>query len=356
MFLGIGALLIVAFTLLYSKDPESADALLFSPIPSSQKTQEQKKKDYGYKLVFADSKKVIYKEIQNDTQTLKIVKTGTNISEDIVTGARIGFSGFITDNELIFVEDKEGLSRFTVSKYHTEDKTITPILAFNTLKDLPLSELDSLISISPSKNQLAINHESGIVIYTIKTEAEKTILENSQEVSYLQPKWITDSLLLVYQSMLTTQTPMIVTATGTIQSVFPSNLKDLSVSQKGLPLTGVSNEGLHIVEPKKTTLVLKTDENTIYNQPVWSDDSIFVLSKVENLATVIKTDKLGKKVIAVKEFLTEVILSNLQTDPSFENIYFLGTTKTDSSITVTFYKMEKEDSAPESFYSISKNL
>lgn len=352
-FLTIGALLIIAFAVLANNEPQKADAL-FSPLVEA--SNKQAKKEYSYKLLWADPKKIIYKETINDEQTLKITFLSTNLSDVLVSGKRVGLVNFLDESTLLFLEDKEGVGRFIVSKYNISEKTKEEFLAFQAPQTLATGELDKIMAISPDKTQLAIVHESGIVIYTLKTEQENTILENS-DVSYRKPLWITNSTLLVYQSAINTLTPMIVNSKGDITAVFPGNLKDLSSSPKGLPFVGATEEGIHIVEPKKTTLVLDSSNGTKYSLPVWFGESNIVASAdVDGLPTIIKTDKTGKKVVTLEEFTSQIILEDLINDANGQNIYFTTTSKGDSNISVTFYKMGLRDDKPTSFYSISKNL
>lgn len=352
-FLTVGALLIIAFAVLANNEPQKADAL-FSPLIEA--SNKQAKKEYSYKLLWADPKKIIYKETINDEQTLKITFLSTNLSDVLVSGKRVGLVNFLDESTLLFLEDKEGVGRFIVSKYNLSEKTKEEFLAFQAPQTLATGELDKIMAISPDKTQLAIVHESGIVIYTLKTEQENTILENS-DVSYRKPLWITNSTLLVYQSAINTLTPMIVNSKGDIVAVFPGNLKDLSSSPKGLPFVGAAEEGIHIVEPKKTTLVLASENNTKYSLPVWfGEKEIVANANVDGLPTVIKTDKTGKKVVTLEEFTSQIILEDLISDTNAQNIYFTTTSKGDSNISVTFYKMGLRDDKPTSFYSISKNL
>lgn len=352
-FLAIGALLIIAFAFLYNDEPKEADAL-FSPLVEN--SNKQNKKEYSYKLLWADSKKVVYKETVNDEQTLRITYLGTNLSDTLVSGKRIGFIGFLDSNTLLFLEDKEGISRFVVSKYNLSEKTTEEFLAFQAPQTFPTGELDNLITISPDKTQLVIAHESGIVVYTVKTEQENTILENS-DVAYRKPLFLTNSTLLVYQSAINTLTPMIVNTQGNIVAVFPANLKDLAANLKGLPLVGATTEGIHIVTPTKTSLVLNSQNGTKYSQPIWfGETNIVAFADVDGLPTIVKTDKSGKKVVTFEEFTSQITLEGLISDDLGQNIYFTTTSKNDSNISVTFYKMGLKDDKPVSFYSISKNL
>lgn len=357
-FLAIGTLLIIAFAFLFNNESQTTSAILFSPI---ERNEKQIKKDYSYNLLWGDPKTIVYKETQGATQTLKILTPSTNLSKSIVSGKRIGFIGFLTDDALLFLEDKEGLGRFTISKYNTLKNEVIPFLAFDAFSQIPEGELDRLVSLSPDKTRLSITHQSGIVIYVIRNEKETTILENKPKYTYRKPTWISDKLLLVYQIKSTEETLLIVSVEGNLQAVLPASFVDLSPSYKngslGLPLVGVTATGLHLIDIKKTTLLREATANTQYSQPVWLlENTIISFANVSSVPIVLKTDSQGKKVVTLAEFPNDRLLSNLITDPARQNIYFLTTQKGSLNINVNFYKMGLKEDKPISFYSIAKNL
>lgn len=363
LFLAIGALLIGSFAILFKSEPKEVDALL-SPIISSN---EEKKSDSQFSLLFANNSEFIYKETKEEEQTISLVNRSTNLTQEIINGKRVGFGGFISDTEFYIFEDNEGFGKFTVYTYDTKEKIKTPFIAFWGPKDIGANELDNLIAVAPDKTKVVITHATGIVIYTPQTTKETTILDNSSEdectkpdqqcIYYRKPKWVSNNSLLVYQSAIGTQTPMLVNTQGAIQAVFPANLTNLAPSAKGLPLIGVSSEGLHIVEPKKTTITLESTKSTEYLEPVWIDnETIAVLGNISGLPTVLKTDTSGKKVVSLKEFLTQTKVSNLLVDPNSGGIYFLAVTKSNQAVNTQFFKLEKTDEKPVSFYTINKNL
>lgn len=353
-FLVVGAMLIVAFALLYGNTPIETEATLISPL--IQNSANVNRKDYSYALLYGDPKRILLKETAGDNQTIKLIGLGTNLSDTIISGKRVGFVGTIDTTTFLFLEDKEGLGRFVISKYNTVTKETEDFLAFNGPKTLALHQLDQLVSISPDKTRLAITHESGIVIYTLSNQNEVTILENSAEgLNYYQPLWVSNAQLLVYQNTLNTQTPLVVTTNGNISAVLPGNLTDLAISSKGFPLAGVNGDTLFSIESKKTTEVLKA-KDTKYRSPVFLGNEIVYFAEESGVPTVAKTDKLGKKVITLGQFSADTVLSDLLADPTHENIFFAATVKTDSNISVTFYKMGIANTKTESFYSISKNL
>lgn len=363
LFLLVGALLISSFAILFSNQPEKADALI-SPITS---LKQEKKSDSNFSLLNASKEKLIYKEIKEDVQSISMVIRSTNLTKEVITGSRVGFGGFINDDTFYVYQDNDGLGKFTVYTYDTTSNIKTPFISFSAPKEISQNELDNLLNISLDKSTLAITHASGIVLYNLKTTKEITILENSNEqdcaqtteqcIYYRNPKWITNDLLIVYQRAIGTSTPLLVNKLGTIQAVFPANLTGIAQSPQGLPLSGVSNEGLHVLEPKKTTTLLESDKNTQYLETAWLDDNnVIALGNVSGLPTILKTDKTGKKVVSLKEFLTATILSNLIVDPEDGGIYFLAVTKSSQAINTQFFKFEEKDEKPVSFYTINKNL
>lgn len=364
LFITVGALLIGSFAILFSNEPQKADALL-SPIMSL--SENNKKVDSELSLLYANPTILVYKDVRDNSQVISLVDRSTNLTTEVVNSNRVGFGGFTSDTDFYVLEDAEGHSKFKVYSYNAELKTLVPVIAFQAPSNISSFDIDTLIAISPDKTQLAITHSSGIVIYTIKTTKETTILENTNDeecskiteqcIYYRKPLWVSNSLLLVYQQAINTMTPMIVNTSGTIQTVFPGDLTNLSPSLKGLPLVGVSKEGLHIVEPKKTTVTLETGRDTEYLEPVWKDENtIITLGIASGLPTVLQTDITGKKVVALKEFLTQTKLSNLKIDQQTGAIYFLAVTKSNLAINTQFFKFEKNDSKPVSFYTINKNL
>lgn len=353
IFLLVGALLIGSFAILFSNSPKDADALI-SPIVSFN---QEKKSDSDYSFLYANKAILIYKEKSADKQTISIVTRSTNLTTEVITGKRLGFGGFISDNIFYVYQDNEGLGKFTVYTYDMVQKINTPFISFLGPKEIAENELDNLISISPDKLTVAITHSTGIVLYDLKTTHEITILENGSDVYYRNPKWVSNSSLIAYQKAIGVSTPLLVNKSGAIQSVFPANLTSLSPSSQGLPLSGVSNEGLHVIEPKKTTTTLESDKNTQFTQAAWLDeDNIIVLGNVSGLPSILKTDKTGKKVVSLKEFLTQTNLSNLIVDPEDGGIYFLAVTKSPQSVNTQFFKFEEKDEKPVSFYTINKNL
>lgn len=363
LFLFIGALLIGSFAILFSGSPKEADALI-SPITT---LNQEKKSDSDYSLLHAGKAILIYKEKSTDKQTISMVTRSTNLTTGVITGKRVGFGGFINDDNFYVYQDNEGLGKFTVYTYDTTQKIKTPFISFTGPEEIAENELDNLLSISPDKLTVAITHSTGIVLYNLKSTHETTILENSSDtdcaktteqcIYYRNPKWVSNNLLIAYQQAIGTSTPLLVNKSGSIQSVFPANLTNLSPSLQGLPLAGVSNEGLHIIEPKKTTTTLESDKNTQFTQTAWlDDDNIIVLGEISGLPAILKTDIFGKKVVSLKEFLTQTKLSNLIVDPKYGGIYFLAVTKNPQSVNTQFFKFEDGDEKPVSFYTINKNL
>lgn len=361
LFLAVGGLLIVAFAILVNNEPKEADASLFSPLVA---LLEETGKEYQYKLLYGEQKRVIFKETEGNNQSIKSVNLGTNLTQTIASSQRAGFIGLLDNKTVLFLKDGEGLGKFIINKYDLEEKTAVEILAFQGPKTLATNELDQLVTISPDKTKLAITHETGIVIYTLKNENEVTVVENTalescqQDktcISYHQPLWITNNSLLVYQDAIDTKTPLIIDTRGNITAVLPNNLHDLATSVKGFPLTAVSDEALFYLEAKKTGEVLK-ETDTRYANPVWLGNEIVVFVTQSNVPTIMKTDKLGKKAITLKAFPTDHQLNDLITDATGENIFFLETATGEKNVNVSFYKMGLKENQPESFYSISKNL
>lgn len=360
VFIVIGAFLIIAFACLLEQEPQSADAL-FSPLINSKK--QEKEEQINYHLVYADNKKIIYKESGSNQQSLTLMKLNTNLSQEIIKGKRVGFIGAIDSSNFLVLEDNEGLSRFIVKKYNFEDQTSKHFLAFDSLETISSSELDHLVSISPDKTNLAITHRSGIVIYNLQSEKETTILDNSAScieetencLSYYQPIWVNNNSLLIFQKQGNSLTPVLVSTQGKIMAVFPEKLGSLAPCQKGLPLIGIHDFDIYLVEAKKTTPVL-VSEQTEYQTPVWLAKDIIAFTLDGPVKSVIKTDVTGKKVVTLEEFLTEVTLSDLITDESQETAFFTSWKKENSSYTLTFYKIGKEDIKPISFYSLSKKI
>ena len=361
-FLVVGALLIIAFAVLYGDKPSETEATLISPL--MQNTSKESKKDYAFQLLYGEPKRILLKETAGSEQTIKLVNLATNLSETLVSGKRIGFIGQLDSTIFLFLEDKEGLARFTISKYDIGTKETEEFLAFQAPTTLALHELDHLVSLSPDKTRLTITHQSGIVIYTLNNENEITILDNSSQedcqknencLSYSKPLWISNRELLIYQNTVNNQTPLVVNTSGNINAVLPNNLTDFAVSSKGFPLVGVDGETLFTIEAKKTTEVLKAKE-TRYASPVWLGNEIVLFANEAGVPTIVRTDKLGKGLVVLKEFSTNTVLSDLITDQGKENIFFVATDKTNSNISITFYKMGIKEDKPESFYSISKNL
>lgn len=355
----VGLLLILAFIIFFTDRREETSASLFSPIVNQE--ERETKKEYSYKLLWADPKNLIYKESQNRNQTLKILIPSTNLTKSIVTGKRVGFIDFLKEDTLLFLEDKEGLGRFTINEYDISKDEVSPYLSFAAFSQIPESELDQLVSLSPDKTRLAVVHESGIVIYTIRHEKETTILENNPKYSFRKPTWIGSELLLIYQIEETKETPLIVTADGTLQAVLPASFTSLSPCFKNgnlsLPLIGTTASGLHLVDAEKTTLLRETPVNTEFRETLWlSENMIIAFANVSSVPTVVRIDSQGKKMVTLIEFSNTTLLSDLTADPARQNIYFLTSQKGNSNIKVNFYKMGIKEDKPISFYSIAKNL
>lgn len=352
-FLIIGALLIIAFAFLADDEPRKADAL-FSPLVES--LNSEKKKNYLYKLLWTDSKKVVYKEIEGNNQNLKLIDISTTLSDLITSGKRVGFIGFLDPNTLLFLEERENPNRFVVGKYFLLEKTKEDFLAFNAPPDLGLDDLDHLVSLSADRTKLAFVHESGIVIYTIDNEAEKTILENGV-MSYRKPRFLNNDLLLVYQTAINSFTPAVVNSLGNITAVLPANFTNLTVWQNGFPILGLTPEGIYSFEPKKMNLLLKKEAGIKYSQPVWfGKKNIAVIAEVNGLPTILKTDAAGKKTTTLIEFTDKTVVDNLISNQDAQTIYFTAVSQKEKGLTVTFYKFGIEDSQPLAFYSVSKNF
>lgn len=361
LFLIVGGLLIIAFAFLIENKSQTPNYLL-SPLSFKESAAPEIKKGYIYKLIWSDNKKLIFQEILPNEESLKLLNLGTNLTQTIISGKRNAFIGFTDNDNLLYLEDNNGTGQITVSQYNIFDKTTLGLFTFAGPKEISASDLAYLCAISPDKLKLAITHETGIVIYTLASEKDTTILENKNCESedtclvYSQPRWLSNKELLVNQQNKTTTTPLIVATNGNIQAVLPTNYFNIASSLKGLPLVGESEGGISIIDSKKTTLVLASSSELKYTNPVWLGENIIAFTNNSGIPVVIRIDKTGKKLSSVKEFTNPVVLSDLSADPLHENIYFLTTDKNDSYISVTFYKMGVKEDEPVSLYSISKNL
>lgn len=359
LFSIIGLLILVSSVLLLTEKLPEAEAVITSPITAKDEITNE----YSYGIVYADKFKIIFKETTADSSTLKILFKSTNLTQTVASGTRVGFIGFLDSTSILYLKENE-IGRFVLSRYSTEDKASANFLAFDGNPTIPSPRFDKVVSIALDGEQLAFAHKSGIVLYTLGTEKETTILENhncdnSQNcIEYHSPVWITDTTLLVYQSSFGATTPLLTNVTGNILAVFPEAFSQIQASPtERTVFAGIVNGALYIQDTKKNTEVLPSGPGLTYHSPAWIDNNtLAVIAQNNNLPMIVKTDTAGKKVVTVKEARKSDVLGNLIVDKESQTLYFTSAQKNGKSQLVTFYKMEKEDPEPKPFFSISKTL
>lgn len=352
--------MIVSGSFLLTQKPQEAEALI---TPVTANAIENNDSSYSYEILYADKYKLVYKETTNNLVYLKLLYKSTNLTDTVWDGKRVGFIGLLDSSTIVFTYQNPDTQKYIVAQYDLNQKTTTDFLAFDGPQTLTTNQFDKMTSLSPDRQFLAITHKSGIIIYALGDEKEVTILENhncdtrANCIEYHSPNWLDNNTLLVYQSAIGSLTPMLVDTTGTIKAVLPSTFTQIELAPGNITFAGIVNGALFTNDTKRNSQILAAENNLKYQSPIWIDaKTIAVIANNNNLPTIVKTDKAGKKVVTLKEFSEDYTLSSLFMDYEAQTLYFIVTQVRNKSHTIMFYKMEQEEVEPKSFYSISKTL
>ncbi len=348
-FLLVGGLIIFVFTLLVKDEPIKVDALL-SPLVQNNK----EKKNYENKLLFADQQKILYKETDSNKQTLKLTNFSTYLSEIIAVSQRIGFIGFLDDYNFLFLKDEEGFGKFIVNQYNLKNKTETELFAFQAYPNVAFDEMDNLVAISPDKTKLAFAHESGIVLYTLKTEKEETILTN-EKIIYKRPSFIDNKTLLVYQVVNDKLTIIILDDKGKVLLTLPQQFKNGQINPNGWPLVGIINQDLYLIDKNKTKS-FTLPNSYLYKQTSWlNQQEIIITAKINNASVLLKSNRSGQNIKELAKF-NQAEIKSVFVNPKNQTFYFNVKTEEGSTFNFNFYQIGPKDKQPISLFSISRNV
>ncbi len=356
LFLGIGILLIVSFILIFRTDPEKVEAL-YSPLAeNSFQNQDQL---FSYQLLSAKGQQILYKETVDNTDKLKLVELSDNSTDNIATAKRIGFGGYLNNHTFLYLVDNEGLSQFTVYQYNLYDHTSTAFIKFKSPSDLTSFDINQLVDVAKDETHLAINQQSGIILYNIDNTEEQVILEHEICTAdtcknYRQPVFMSDDMILVNQVTSTKLTPMIVDYQGKVKTIFPENISQLSFAPQGLPVLGIRGNEVFLLDVKKTTALIQAEKDTIITSPIITQNAILTIEKKPSQSEVAGYNNLGKSRKVIKQFPLAVKLTDLISDNE-GNVFFLSQYQNSTSINLDIYKIDG-DLKVTNLYSIAKSL